>query len=92
MSLVGEQCPGTVRLFCEGVHLTGLHWKYNNGMNVVTVIIFLGDETSLLNRTISLQSPFVSVQLLNLMSHDWIHANFYSVLTVDLLQLQKRKT
>ena len=29
VSLVGEQCPGTVRLFCEGVHLTSLRWSYN---------------------------------------------------------------
>ena len=27
VSLVGEHCPGTVRLFCEGVDLTRLEWR-----------------------------------------------------------------
>ncbi len=34
VSLVGEHCPGTVRLFCEGVDLTLLQWRlyYNDSM------------------------------------------------------------
>ncbi len=27
-NLVGEHCPGTVRLFCEGVDLTLLEWRF----------------------------------------------------------------
>ena len=29
VSLVGPHCPGTVRLFCEGVDLTTFTWMYN---------------------------------------------------------------
>ncbi len=29
VSLVGEHCPGTVRLFREGVDITVLRWTYN---------------------------------------------------------------
>ncbi len=33
MSLIGEHCPGTVRLFCEGVDLTQLEWRLYYGDN-----------------------------------------------------------
>ena len=34
MSLVGEYCPGTVRLFCEGVDLTQLEWRLYQAENM----------------------------------------------------------
>ena len=34
VSLVGEHCPGTVRLFCEGVDLTQLEWRLYHAENM----------------------------------------------------------
>ncbi len=34
VSLVGELCPGTVRLFCEGIGLTQLEWRLYHDENM----------------------------------------------------------
>ncbi len=82
-SLVGEFCPGTVRLVCEGVELTNLRLKYNDSVEIIS---FFPDsppltETNLNNRA------FVSVQLKSVSKHLLV-ANFSVYLTVDLLELQ----
>ncbi len=90
MSLVGEHCPGTVRLFCEGINLNFMRWQYN-GMNLEDIsATFFPSHTNKLNRIIYLTYPFVSVQLLNFSQPIAYRADFFSVLAVDILGLHKQ--
>ena len=85
VSLVGPHCPGTVRLFCEGVDLSTLEWEYND----LSIGIFYipTDSVDTTPRPLA-NSALVSVQLTRV-SEDAIKrvANFSSILTVDQSQL-----
>ncbi len=88
MSLVGEHCPGTVRLFCEGVDLTFLRWSYNSTNE--NIVYFLPDDQV---GTITLMpAPFIeSVELINVsQSAQQDFANFSSILTLNISQLEKQ--
>ncbi len=89
VSLVGEHCPGTVRLFCEGVDLTILTWSYNQEDYVIHS--FAPDDTITAPIRLSLESPFQLVQLKHVSRSlaDQRFGNFSSVLTVELSQLQE---
>ena len=88
VSLVGSHCPVTVRLFCEGVGLTFLRWRYNEtdlGME------FFPDSevTTLVNH---MNAAIINVQLTNVSQNPTNPrlANFSSTLTVDLSQLEQQ--
>ncbi len=88
VSLVGELCPGTVRLFCEGVDLTNLRWSYNSTDQEI-VFFETDDET----RTIYLSStsPFISVELRSVSQRGQaIFGNFSSILTLNISQLEQQ--
>ena len=60
VSLVGPHCPETVRLFCEGVDLTVLMWRYNDTNGIEPT--FASDATT--GTLIRTSNPaFESVQL-----------------------------
>ncbi|XP_064406580.1 uncharacterized protein LOC135351494 isoform X2 [Halichondria panicea] len=83
-SLVGEQCPGKVKLFCKGVDLSILRWRYNGGNEIYS-------STTDLPMISILSSPaFVSVELINVTQtpNDPRFGQFTSVLIVDIAQLQ----
>ena len=88
-SLVGPHCPGSVRLFCEGVDLTTFRWMYNG--NIIIGDFYYPDySTSIL--TNASNPAFVSVQLAAV-SQNSLHpqfGNFSSILTVDLSQLEQQ--
>ena len=88
VSLVGEHCPGTVRLFCEGVDLIQLRWTHNG--NDLIYDFQADSEISSAPIQLSSHSPFLSVQLTALFSQFLarVQTNFSSVLTVDVEQLQ----
>ena len=58
VSLVGPHCPGTVRLFCEGVDITLLRWRYNENTDIIS---YYPDGTGTTQPT---ESAFFSVKLL----------------------------
>ena len=86
VSLVGPHCPGTVRLFCEGVELTVLMWRYN-GTNGIDPTFATDATVSTLIRTSN--PAFESVQL-TAVSSSIPFANFSSILTVVLYQLEQQ--
>ncbi|XP_064406487.1 uncharacterized protein LOC135351421 isoform X2 [Halichondria panicea] len=87
VSLVGEHCPGTIRLFCEGVDLTTLRWRYN-GDNV----IYSFSTTDLPINSVTTNPAFINVELKFVAStpNDERFGNFVSVLTADIAQLQSQ--
>ena len=85
VSLVGPHCPGNVRLFCEGVELTVLMWRYN-GTNGIEPTFASDATVSTLIRTSN--PAFESVQL-TAVSSFIPFANFSSILTVVLYQLEQ---
>ena len=89
VSLVGPHCPGTVRLFCEGVELTTLRWSYN-GIDYV-IGSFDPGSNSPSSKTPS-NVAFVDLQLTKVISTTIFRglANFSSILTADLVQLQQQ--
>ena len=89
VSLVGPHCPGTVKLFCEGVDLTTFRWTYNENINIGD---FYHSDASPSTQTNTSNPAFVSVQL-TAVSQSSLHlafANFSSILTVDLSQLEQQ--
>ena len=84
VSLVGPHCPGTVRLFCEGIRLTALGWMYNGSIEIEPT--FSPDDTISTSTT-----AFFNIQLKNVSqsSDDRRFANFSSILTVNLSQLEQ---
>ncbi len=46
VSLVGEHCPGTVRLFCEGVDITLLEWRFYHDDNMYLLKRFHTDSVN----------------------------------------------
>ena len=89
VSLVGPHCPGTVRLFCEGVDLTTFRWIYNGNINI-------GDlyhpDDSITTPSSTSNPAFVSVQLTAVSQSllNPVFGNFSSILTVDLSQLEQQ--
>ena len=84
VSLVGPHCPGTVRMFCEGVDITLLRWRYNENMDTIA---YYPDGTRTTQPT---ESAFFSVQLW-MVEQDPNNPNmgtFFSSLTVNISQLQ----
>ncbi|XP_064406596.1 uncharacterized protein LOC135351510 isoform X2 [Halichondria panicea] len=86
-SLVGEHCPGTVRLFCKGMDLTILRWRYNGGNGIYS---FSTTDLPMIPILSSQGPSFVSVELLNVTQNpkDPRFAQFTSALFVDIAQLQ----
>ena len=86
VSLVGPYCPGTVRLFCEGVELVSLRWRYNGNNSIES---FNTDDLPT-NVTPS-NIAFQNIELVRATQlTDQRFANFTSILTVDLTQLQEQ--
>ncbi len=89
VSLVGELCPGTVRLFCEGVDLTVLQWRLYYGDNYSSKK-FVTDSVNSTKQVFN-DSPLVSASVeLVQVSQDRISkvfANFSSILTLELSQM-----
>ena len=89
VSLVGPHCPGTVRLFCEGVDLTTFRWMYNGNTNIGD---FYDTDDSITTPSSTSNPAFVSVQLTAVSQSllNPVFGNFSSVLTVDLSQLEQQ--
>ncbi len=86
VSLVGEHCPGTVRLFCERVDLTQLEWRLYHAENINFFKTFSPDSVNE-TRNVSILAS-ASVELIRV-SQDRISkvfANFSSILTLELSQ------
>ncbi|XP_064406435.1 uncharacterized protein LOC135351367 isoform X2 [Halichondria panicea] len=86
-SLVGEQCPGTVKILCNGVDLSFLRWRYNGKINIVT---FFSDTEA--PSSVNPSNPaFVRVELLSVAQDpaaDPSIANFSSELVVNVSNLR----
>ena len=87
VSLVGEHCPGTVRLFCEGVDLTLLEWRFYHDDNEYKLKHFdtdsVNDTTKVFNDSTLVSASVELVQL----SQDRISrtfANFSSILSLNI--------
>ena len=87
VSLIGPHCPGAIRLLCEGVELTTLMWKYNENMTIGDIFPPDGIVKS---KGAPLNSAFVSVELVNVYTSDQVFANFSSILTTNLSQLEQQ--
>ena len=86
VSLVGPHCLETVRLFCEGVELVSLRWRYNN----TTEIKSFDTNASPTNVTPS-NAAFLNIELVTVTRlSNPIFANFFSILTVNLTQIQEQ--
>ncbi|XP_064406113.1 uncharacterized protein LOC135351103 isoform X2 [Halichondria panicea] len=84
-SLVGEHCPGTVKISCIGVDLSILRWRFNGSTDVVT---FFSDNVA---RSPFTNNPaFISAELLSTAPDqlDPNFANFSSELVVDVSKLK----
>ncbi len=93
MSLVGEYCPGTGRLFCEGVDLPFVRWKYDTlrpPINDGNIHAILPTEDS--NQTVHLENnpAFLTVNVVSISRRKINVANFSTILTVDLIQLAEQ--
>ncbi len=89
VSLVGEHCPGTVRLFCEGVNLDYLRWSYDTGLGLVTInpIIFPSGIDLASNQN----SAFLTIQVVNISrGQNNSTAYFSTILIADLVQLAQQ--
>ncbi len=86
-SLVGEHCPGTVKIFCYGIHLSILRWRYNGNIDVMSA--FLSDTTA--PSSVNLNDPaFIRVELLSVAQDPAFpsFANFSSELVVNVSNLR----
>ena len=91
VSLVGPHCPGTVRLFCEGVEQSFLDWTYNAGLYIVARVQTDHEVTFSPINPGPTNPAFISVYVTNIsFDSKMLLANFSSVLTVDLLELNKQ--
>ncbi len=84
-SLVGEHCPGTVRILCYGIHLSVIRWRYNVNTDVVT---FFSDNVA--PSPFTNNPAFLNAKLLSATQdpEDPNFANFSSELVVDVSKLQ----
>ena len=90
VSLVGPHCPGTVRLFCEGVDLYFFGWTYNAGIHISDRFQHYDQVTSFSDTPTN--PAFVSVNITDVsLNINTRVANFSSILVVDLLELSKQK-
>ena len=87
VSLVGPQCPETVRLFCEGVDLSTLRWRVNE--TDLTGLVFFPDDNVGTVRTSS-NTAILSAELraVSPSLNDSRFGNFFSILTVNLSELE----
>ncbi len=83
VSLVGEVCPGTVRLFCEGVELNFLQISYNRSMEIIT---FFPDSVPSIRTNLN-NPAFLSVNLASA-SQNLQGTNYSVILTIDPSVLQ----
>ena len=90
VSLVGPQCPGRVRLFCEGVDLTLLIWNYNERNEIGG---FYHSDAKIHAPRNTSNPAFVSVQLTAVSRNPLspVLGNFSAILTVDLSLLEQQK-
>ena len=90
VSLVSPHCPGTVRLFCEGVELTTLTWRYNGDIDIADSYHL--DDSITTPTKVTSNPAFVSVQLTAVSQNSLnpVFGNFTSILTVDLSQLEQQ--
>ena len=87
VNLVGEHCPGTVRLFCEGVDLTSLRWSYN--VTKEEIHSFYPDSM-ISTQTVS-NPAFISVELSSVLQSDQRNfGNFSSTLTLNISELEEQ--
>ena len=91
ISLVGSHCPGTLRLFCEGIDLTSLRWIFNGDTEIDT---FYPNDVEIARPPLHQHRPFTFVALVEVVqnSNKYYYGNFSSVLTVDLSQLEQNVT
>ncbi len=98
LNVKNESCSerARVKLICEGVDLEGLRWRYSspNFTKYVDIFEFLVDASPqivLSNITKNKNPAFLSIQLIAV-SHFFESdmANYSSILTVDLLALEKQ--
>ncbi len=84
-SLVGEQCPGTVKISCNGVNLSILRWRFNGNTDVITFF-----SANVAPSPFTNNPAFISVELLSATPDplDPDFANFSSELVVDVSKLQ----
>ena len=89
ISLVGLHCPGTVRLFCEGVDLSTFGWTYNGDSPIADRV---EADYQVSSSSVYPNNPaFVSVNVTNVSPDgEMKRANFSSFLIVDLLELNKQ--
>ncbi len=80
-----ENCPGIVTLFCEGVDINQLRWRYNE---VINIVIYSSDSSP--SQSQPSQTAFLSVELVAISQNtvDPNRANFTSILTANLSRLQ----
>ena len=86
VSLVGEYCPGTVRLFCEGVDLTQLEWRLYHVENINFFKIFSPDSLNETRNVSILASASVELVRVSQDRISKVFANFSSILTLELSQ------
>ncbi len=94
LNVKNEACSerARVKLICKGVDLVGLHWRYSNSIEDVNVEIFLVDAFPQ-NITNNKNPAFLSVQLVTVSRFPESNrsaANFFSILAVDILELEKQ--
>ncbi len=84
-SLVGEHCPGTVRILCYGIHLSVIRWRYNGNTDVIT---FFSDNVA--PSPFTNNPAFLNAELLSATQDpvDPNFANFSSELVVNVSKLQ----
>ena len=88
LSLIGTHCPGSVNFTCVGTGLTSLRWSYIYDNTEVDLATFLANDAPIQHN--ALPSPFTSVALLHVTRYtNPQFANFTSVLTANLVQLQQ---
>ncbi|XP_064406026.1 uncharacterized protein LOC135351045 isoform X2 [Halichondria panicea] len=85
INLLDENCPGIVTLFCEGVDINQLRWRYNE---VINIVIYSSDSSP--SQSQPSQTAFLSVELVAISQNtvDTNRANFTSILTANLSRLQ----
>ena len=90
VSLIGPHCPGNVRLFCEGVHISFLRWSYNGyESDVIETFDTTDSPTSVIPLNHAMLFPRLVLSSVH-QATDPRFANFTSILTVDLRQLQNQ--
>ncbi len=84
-SLVGEQCPGIVKISCNGVDLSILRWRFNGSTDVIT---FFSDNVA--PSPFTNNPAFINAELLSVAPDplDPNFANFSSELVVDVSNLR----